>query len=87
MFTSVCLEVLGCYHDNKADGILVLEHLVGPPPDGSHAFDGRDAIVGDENLLTNTAALWEMKHSVLPCISHTCRSDVITTAGRLFGSR
>ena len=50
--TSVRFEVFGRYHDDEANGVLVLEHLVRPASDGAHALDCGDTIVGDENLAT-----------------------------------
>jgi len=36
------------YHNNESDGSFVSEDLVTPSPYRAHAFDGCDAIVGDQ---------------------------------------
>lgn len=53
IFTSICFQVLGRYHDDEAYSVFILEHLIRPTSDGSHAFHSSDAIVGYENLITN----------------------------------
>lgn len=49
-FTCIGLQILRGHHDNKADRPFVAEHLIGPAADGAHAFDRRNAIVGNEDL-------------------------------------
>lgn len=45
------------YHDDEADGALVPEDLITPAPDRAHAFDGCDAIVGDEDFVDDFSAV------------------------------
>lgn len=50
------LQILGGHHHHKADGALILEHLVGPAANGAHAFNGGDAIVGDQDPIDDPGA-------------------------------
>jgi len=45
--TSVGFEVFWCYHYNKSDGTLVLEHFIRPSTDRPDALHSSDAIVGN----------------------------------------
>ena len=53
---SVRLQIFWCDHHHKSNRTLISEHLVSPSPDGSHAFHGGDAIVGDQHFVDHFGA-------------------------------
>lgn len=46
----ICGKILRGGHDGKLDGALIAKGLVGPFPHGADFLDGRNTIVGDQDL-------------------------------------
>jgi len=58
------LQILRRDHHHKPNGALILEHFVCPSSDGTHALDGRDSVVGDQDSIDHTGAA-EALHELL----------------------
>lgn len=68
------MQIFRRSHDRELNGTLVAERLVGPFSDGADLLDGRNTVVGNENLDTTI-----VRHGFPPFASKVIRTEAHRT--------